>query len=267
MSAPRGSIAEPTTCFGSINGAQELARCSTICEARLSHGIIDFIEQGLALVESFKAHFDNQSSGSQLHKNHTIGRANYLGGNVGYGWRNSFRFPEAGYSSLNVTNIDPALPSSRHTGGTFDVGFGYNRQHGWFVWGLDYEFQYANLGGTPNYRTRYFALPRTATTTTSTTDFYGNIIDSTTSTTSTLVPYTALYDATDGDSNKWYGIIRLRGGIAFDRLLLFATGGAAYRLSYNYTDPYVINPDGTINYYSGINHQNNWGTLVGGGLE
>src|SRR5262245_25255009 len=81
----------------------------------------------------------------------------YLGGNAGYGWRNHFRFSESDYSSLNVTNLDPALPSARHNGATFDVGFGYNKQHGWFVWGLDYEFQYANPSGVPNYRPKYSA--------------------------------------------------------------------------------------------------------------
>jgi outer membrane immunogenic protein len=180
----------------------------------------------------------------------------YLGANAGWGWRSAFKWPDSSYyNDLGVSNLSAAPPTSKHDGGIFGVGFGYNKQYGWFVWGLDYELQFADIAKARNVTPRYFTIPGAST---STNNIYAS---------SGLVGQTALnYDSTDGDSNRWYGIIRGRVGSAFDRLLVFATGGAAYRFSYDYTNPYVANSNGGIVYYN-ANQVHAWGWVVGGGLE
>jgi outer membrane immunogenic protein len=189
----------------------------------------------------------------------------YLGANAGWGWRSSFSPPGSDYyKSLGVVSYDASSPSSLHNGFTFGVGFGYNYQFGWLVVGTDYEFQHAKLGNSPNTNPRYFGIPATKSTTQC--DIYGNC---TVITTGTTLAYSALnYDTSDGDSNRWFGVFRLRIGAAFDRALIYGTGGAAYRLSYDYTDPTVVNSTtGAITYLSGYNQSNAWGWVVGGGVE
>jgi outer membrane immunogenic protein len=186
----------------------------------------------------------------------------YLGANFGWGWRSAFKWPDPGYySNLGVSNLSPAPCCSTHDGPGFGVGFGYNRQYGWFVWGIDYEFQFMALDNGRNVTPRYFTTKGASTTTT-------NIYGMTTTSYGGLIGQTALnYDSTDGDSNRWYGIVRGRVGTAFDRLLVFATGGAAYRFSYDYTDPYVANSNGGLVYYNGYNKVHSWGWVIGGGAE
>lgn len=186
----------------------------------------------------------------------------YLGANGGWGWRSSFSSPAADYySSLGISNLNSAPPASKHDGPTFGVGFGYNRQIGWFVWGVEYDFQYADLADKPNMQPRYFITP--AGTTTISGPYGGTLATGTGS-----LGYTVLnYDSTDGDSNKWYGLILGKAGAAFDRLLVYGTVGAAYRFSYDYTDPYVALSNGNVIYYSGYNKSHNWGWAAGGGVE
>jgi len=186
----------------------------------------------------------------------------YLNANGGWGWRNSFSSPAADYySSLGISNLNSAPPSSKHDGPTFGLGFGYNRQIDWFVWGVEYDFQYADLADKPIMQPRYFTTPAR---TTSMTGPYGGTI----ATGAGTLGYTVLnYDSTDGDSNKWYGLILGKAGAAFDRVLVFGTVGAAYRFSYDYTDPYVALSNGNVIYYSGYHKSHNWGWAAGGGVE
>jgi hypothetical protein len=81
--------------------------------------------------------------------------------------------------------------------------------------------------------------------------------------------YSALnFDPTDGNSNLWYDIARLRAGVlATPKLLLFATGGAAYRFSYDYKDPYVVAPNGSVTYYTSRTERDEWGWVLGAGAE
>ncbi len=65
---------------------------------------------------------------------------------------------------------------------------GYNYQIGSFVVGLETDIQYADIGGDND---------------------FGGILD-------------------DDDSESWFGTVRARAGYAFDRALIYATGGLAY---------------------------------------
>src|SRR5262249_14226898 len=58
-----------------------------------------------------------------------------------------------------------------------------------------------------------------------------------------------------------------KAGVAIDHWLLYATGGAAYRFSYSSSDPYVVQPSGTVITYSGYNKADPWGWVIGGGVE
>jgi outer membrane immunogenic protein len=65
---------------------------------------------------------------------------------------------------------------------------GYNYQIGTFVIGAEADIQYADIGGDND---------------------FGGILD-------------------DDDSDSWFGTVRARAGWAFDRALIYATGGLAY---------------------------------------
>jgi outer membrane immunogenic protein len=202
--------------------------------------------------------------------------AYYLSLNAGGGWRNRFDPPSnAYYSGLGIIGYDNGPPLSKTSGFTGGVGFGYNVQlnNSRVVVGIDYEFQWAALADRPKYVPRYFTRATgvsSGTSGTTTYDIYGNPISTTPGTPGSIIytGYSALnYDSTDGDSNRWTGIFRGRIGYAFDRLLIFGTGGAAYRFSYDYGDPSVASTSGVVTYYPNINHRNAWGWVAGGGVE
>jgi len=65
---------------------------------------------------------------------------------------------------------------------------GYNHQVGSFVFGAEADIQYADIGGDND---------------------FGGVLD-------------------DDDSDSWFGTVRARAGVAFDRALIYATGGLAY---------------------------------------
>jgi outer membrane immunogenic protein len=139
----------------------------------------------------------------------------YVGVNAGWGWRNSddatvFNLPAgsvinspttAGTLTLSATDDD----DSGLLGG---AQIGYNFQMGAFVFGVEADIQASDLGG-----------------------------DSTTGITGTYVfvgvpglafappPATVVRG---GASIDWFGTVRARAGVAFDRLLVYATGGFAF---------------------------------------
>jgi outer membrane immunogenic protein len=197
----------------------------------------------------------------------------YVGGNAGWGWRNENAYPaSAYYQSLGVFGYGSGTSygTSTHDGFTAGGTLGYQYQLGHFVLGADYDFQYAGIANNPRYATTSFAK-QTGTTTTSTTytDPYTGITYTTiTGTIPVYGNYTAgNFDPTDGDSNRWIGLARVRAGYAMDRWLLYATGGAAYRFSYSSSNPYVVQPNGSVITYSGYNEASAWGWVVGGGVE
>jgi outer membrane immunogenic protein len=180
----------------------------------------------------------------------------YIGPSFGWGWRSANSYPsEAYYNSLGVFfgqgyygggGAYSAPKQSKHDGPVAGLTFGYNYQAGPMVIGLEYDILHANIADRPKLSQvtyligdRLFGLPHTA----------GN------------------FDPTDGDSNKWYGIARLRLGYAIQRWMVFGTAGAAYRFSYNAYDPYSVDSAGHVTTYAGINHTNTWGWIAGGGVE
>jgi outer membrane immunogenic protein len=108
-------------------------------------------------------------------------------------WTGFYVGVNAGYG-WNTNDDDVVIPGV----GTFEAddegGFvgggqvGYNYQIGSFVLGLETDIQYADIGGDNN---------------------FGGILD-------------------DDDSDSWFGTVRARAGVAFDRALIYATGGLAY---------------------------------------
>ncbi len=110
-------------------------------------------------------------------------------------WTGFYVGVNAGYGWVSDDRIvDPVFG---FTGGDDEGGFvgggqiGYNYQIGSFVVGLETDIQYADLG------TRYrfnAAIPG--------------------------------YE--EDDSDDWFGTVRARAGVAFDRALIYATGGFAY---------------------------------------
>ena len=185
-----------------------------------------------------------------------------MGGTLGWGWRsNNTYLPQSYYESLGAnfsggsgyggtTGGGP----TKHDGFAFSADVGYNIQIQKLVFGIDYEFLYADIANSPNYGQSSFAKGMGT--------FATN--------------YTALnYDTADGDSNKWYGVLRAKLGPAMGRFFPYVTGGVAYRMSYSTADPTVITYTYTgINTYStssmtytGINKANAWGSVLGAGLE
>jgi outer membrane immunogenic protein len=122
----------------------------------------------------------------------------YVGANAGYGWGNS---------GSNTMFVAPgAIPG--FDGGTIaysgsDAGFvgggqaGYNYQIGSFVVGVETDIQWADLA---NGRVGL-----------ATGDFPAGFVP-----------------ATRGAGIDWFGTARARAGFAFDRALIYATGGFAY---------------------------------------
>jgi len=187
----------------------------------------------------------------------------YLGANAGWGWRSENPYPsDAYYTNLGVTGYGSGTPSlSKHDGFTAGATLGYQYQFNWFVLGVDYDVQYAGIAGNPRNATTNFAASNGS----------GGgapiVINGITYAPGTQLYTAGNYDPSDGDSNRWIGLARVRAGVAMNRWLLFATGGLAYRFSYETMDPYVVQPNGSVITYSGYNKADAWGWVIGGGAE
>jgi outer membrane immunogenic protein len=148
-------------------------------------------------------------------------------------WTGFYVGVNAGYgwnTNDNNTFVDPVL-GVVSTGGS-DGGFvgggqvGYNYQMGQFVIGLETDIQYADLGGGRN---------------TFGQGFLGN----------------------NNDGN-WFGTVRARAGFAFDRALIYATGGFAYG-DIGTSSGAFVGPNGTV--FAGSSNSTNTGWVLGGGVE
>jgi outer membrane immunogenic protein len=148
-------------------------------------------------------------------------------------WTGFYVGVNAGYGwNTNDNNnfVDPVL-GVVSTGGD-DGGFvgggqvGYNYQIGQFVIGLETDIQYADLGGGRN----------------------------------TFGQAAFLGDNNDGN---WFGTVRARAGFAFDRALIYATGGFAYG-DIGSGSSVLVGPNGA---FVGSSDSTNTGWVVGGGIE
>jgi outer membrane immunogenic protein len=127
----------------------------------------------------------------------------YVGVNAGYGWQDSNNNGTVFVPAGTVTPTAPAgtIVFGDNNGDGFVGGgqIGYNYQIGSFVLGIEADLQWADLGGSsgvaivpPAYLAAGFVPAGTA----------GGI--------------------------DWFGTVRARAGVAFDRALVYATGGFAY---------------------------------------
>jgi outer membrane immunogenic protein len=127
----------------------------------------------------------------------------YVGVNVGYGWGSNNDdalvvpagtpgFPAGGaVVQFNDGNNDGVLGGAQ---------IGYNFQTGMFVFGIEADIQAADMGGNNN---RTFLV------------------------TGGAVPAGFTF-ARSNNGIDWFGTVRARAGIAFDRTLVYATGGFAF---------------------------------------
>ncbi len=125
----------------------------------------------------------------------------YAGVNAGWGWRNDdsqsvVLTPGPGTPGLAGTLLFNNNDDGGFTGG---AQIGYNYQIGSFVIGLETDIQWADTDEGEDVR----FVPAGA----------GGV----------FVPGTFRNDLSD-----WFGTVRARAGVAFDRVLIYATGGLAY---------------------------------------
>jgi outer membrane immunogenic protein len=194
----------------------------------------------------------------------------YAGATAGWGWRSTTAYPPTSYyqslgGDFSGGGYGTGGGGTRNNGFETSVGFGYNYQlANKLVWGVDYEFMRASLANNPQLGTA--ALKS------------GNNI------------YNASnFDTTDGDSNKWYGMLKAKFGYpVYDRVLPYVTGGTVYRMSYKTNDPTVttITTSGgafdiygnplpgtngtsttTTRTYTGYNRARAWGWVLGAGVN
>uniref|UniRef100_UPI0040449994 outer membrane protein n=1 Tax=Microvirga sp. G4-2 TaxID=3434467 RepID=UPI0040449994 len=127
----------------------------------------------------------------------------YVGVNAGYGWNNNDDLTSVAVPAGAVGAGSPAgtITFSDDDGDGFVGGgqIGYNYQIGSFVVGLEADLQWADLGGSNGSAT-----------------------------------FPAAWNAYDFEPAgaaggvDWFGTVRARAGVAFDRALIYATGGFAY---------------------------------------
>jgi outer membrane immunogenic protein len=126
----------------------------------------------------------------------------YAGVNAGWGWRDSNQDPVF----LSGPGIPAGLAGTLIFNNNDDGGFtgggqiGYNFQTGAFVWGVEADIQWADTDDNVN----VVFLPAAG----SIGAFEPGVFSS--------------------NSAEWWGSVRARAGVAFDRFLVYATGGLAY---------------------------------------
>ncbi|WP_343234574.1 outer membrane protein [Microvirga splendida] len=120
----------------------------------------------------------------------------YGGLNAGWGWRGD---DEETVVLGGATPGTLVFPDSGDGGFTGGGQIGYNYQIGSFVIGLETDIQWADTGDAEDVRFFPAGAP------------------------GTFVP-----GEFNNDLSDWFGTVRARAGVAFDRVLIYATGGLAY---------------------------------------
>ena len=153
----------------------------------------------------------------------------YVGVNAGYGWQNSERQLDlrsgrhllAGAAGGTITYADD-------NGDGFVGGgqVGYNYQFGSFVLGVEADLQCADLGGSNGTAFVPAGFPA------------------------------AFVPAGTAGGIDWFGTVRARAGFAFDRALVYATGGFAYG-----------GADDNNDFFGSNNDDVRTGWALGGGVE
>jgi outer membrane immunogenic protein len=126
----------------------------------------------------------------------------YAGVNAGYGWHENNN--SAIYVAPGTFVTSPLTSGTITFGEDSGDGFvgggqiGYNYQIGSFVLGVEADLQWADLGGSSGLAYTTFVAPPT------------------------------FVAAGAAGGIDWFGTVRARVGVAFDRALVYATGGFAY---------------------------------------
>jgi outer membrane immunogenic protein len=151
----------------------------------------------------------------------------YLGANAGAVWSNTDITWTRGDTGLGIAVTNAATGSLEKSGFTGGGQLGYNFQSGQFVYGFETDINYTDISGS---RISHLAPP-----------FVNNMV--------TTV------------ESKWLGTVRGRLGAAFDRTLIYVTGGLAVA-NVKYSDSI-----GTTNIETNSSDTPRAGWTVGGGIE
>jgi outer membrane immunogenic protein len=158
----------------------------------------------------------------------------YVGVNAGYGFSDNEK-NNGYYDPYYYSYYGYGDNNSSHDGFVGGGQIGYNYQIGSFVVGVEADIQYADLNNNKNH------------------SYYGY----------TTYPYG--YGSTSGGID-WFGTVRGRVGFAWDRLLVYGTGGFAYGGGESNNNGYY----GYTGYPYGYGHKDDdirTGWVAGGGVE
>jgi outer membrane immunogenic protein len=123
----------------------------------------------------------------------------YAGVNAGWGWRSDDEESVVLAPGPGVVPGTLIFPDSGDGGFVGGAQIGYNFQTGSFVWGLEADIQWADTDQDEEVRFVPAGAP------------------------GTFVP-----GEFDNNLSDWFGTVRARAGVAFDRVLVYATGGVAF---------------------------------------
>jgi outer membrane immunogenic protein len=155
----------------------------------------------------------------------------YVGVNAGYGWQNnednSFFVPPGTFVTAPAASGVVSFADDNGDGFVGGAQVGYNYQIGTFVVGLEADLQWADLGGSSGTAFVPAGFPPT------------------------FVPAGA------AGGVDWFGTVRARLGFAFDRALVYGTGGFAYGGADTDDDFGLVNSDDDVR----------TGWALGGGVE
>jgi outer membrane immunogenic protein len=143
----------------------------------------------------------------------------YVGVNAGYGWHNDNNNNRTVFvpgGAVGVGSVPGAITFNDDNNDGFVGGgqIGYNYQMGSFVVGVEADIQWADLGGSNG--TAFYPAQW---------GIYG------------------FEPAGAAGGVDWFGTVRARAGVAFDRALIYATGGFAYGGADNNNDFFSNNND------------------------
>jgi outer membrane immunogenic protein len=166
----------------------------------------------------------------------------YIGGNVGGVWDNKSSETPSGLFLL-PGNAATAFPASINRSGFTGGGqLGYNWQIGTWVWGLEADFNYVD------FRSKSVLVAEPLATA------FG----------AGAPPNTFAYNVGRQD---FFGTVRGRVGYAWDRLMVYATGGLAYGNGATNSVTYTNAVPGAVYATFQGTSNNRVGWTVGGGLE
>jgi outer membrane immunogenic protein len=168
----------------------------------------------------------------------------YLGVNGGYAFGGDTAV-DVHTHSARLPDLDRGSAGTLSPSGAFGGGqAGYNMQFGHFVLGVEGDIQ--GSGASDSFRNQLFPP--------------------------SLTPPSHRFETGSADmSIDWFGTVRARAGVAWDRLLLYGTGGLAFGGVSETVDlnplPAFVPPPGTVNPYHIENSDTRLGYAVGAGAE